>query len=234
LCKGTPEPKREPQNPPRRAESFSLQWKSNRVNLNFALLVSASFLSSADGRSTPSRKKSAVAIPDKPEVSPERAVALSERHKNELDQIHPGVAKFSIELMARLGALDPQRVDPDGRIRDAELASWSPPKALHAANAATADLVEQKRVGELVIAREHERACDLRRRQALLDVARMKLELQAARYQECITRTLAEVSPGTPGRSERFAQVYQATQRRPLVGFDAVAIALGALDVQMK
>ena len=34
--------------------------------------------------------------------------------------------------------------------------------------------------------------------------------------------------------AERFAQVYQATQGRPLAGFDAVAVALRALNVQMN
>lgn len=86
----------------------------------------------------------------------------------------------------------------------------------------------------LVSAGENERACDIRRRQALLDVARLRLELQAARYQDCIARTIAEAFQAFVDEAERFVQVYQATQRRPLVGFDAVAIAQRALNVQMK
>jgi hypothetical protein len=213
---------------------------------------------------------------------------------NELNQIEPGVAVIRTELIARLRVLDRQRVDPSGRIDDAELAVLHATKALHAARTATADLVEQKRVHEraaadarasvdrlalregellrsprteasdaelrdvdlakrralhdaeaqdrqvllfdplLVSANENERACDGRRRQALLDVARLRLELQAARYQECIARAIAEAFQAFVDEAERFAQVYQATQRRPLVGFDAVAIALRALNVQMQ
>src|SRR5262249_4740484 len=76
--------------------------------------------------------------------------------------------------------------------------------------------------------------CDSRRRHALLEVARLKLELQAARYQECIARTIAEAFQAFVDEAERFAQVYQATQWRPMIGFDAIAIALRALNVQMK
>lgn len=212
---------------------------------------------------------------------------------NELDQIHPGVAVFRTELIERLGALDRQRVDPDGRIHDAELAVLAATKALHAAKTGTAHLLEQRHVHEraaaearasvdrltvhegellssprseasaaelrdvelakrralrdaeahdreslqldplLVSAGENERACDVHRRKALLDVACLRLELRAARYQECIARTIAELFQAFVDEAERFAEVYQATQRRPLVGFDAVAIALRALNVQM-
>jgi len=213
---------------------------------------------------------------------------------NEFNQIHSGVAVVRTELIARVGVLDRQRVDPSGRIREAELAVLVATKALHAARTGTLDLVEGRRVHEragveartkvarlavrerellgsprseasdaelrdielakrravrdaeaqdgaalqcdppLVSACENERACDLRRRQALLAVARLRLELQAARYQECITHTIAELFQAFADEAERFAQVYQATQCRPLVGFDAVAIALRALNVQMK
>jgi hypothetical protein len=184
--------------------------------------------------------------------SGERATAISEEDTmNELDQIHPSAAEFSLELIDRLAALDRQRVDPGGRIHDAEVAVLVATKALHAAKTATADLVEQKRLCEpaaaeaedrealqldrlLISARENERACDFRRRQAVLDVGRLKLELQAARYQECITGTIAQAFQGFVDEAERFAQVYQATQGRPLAGFDAVAVALRALNVQMN
>ncbi|HVZ36644.1 MAG TPA: hypothetical protein VG963_29650 [Polyangiaceae bacterium] len=168
---------------------------------------------------------------------------------NDLDQTYPGVAEMRPELVARLGALDRQGVDPDGRIHEAEVAVLAATSALHAARARTADLLEQKRVHErarahgreglqlealLVAAAEHERACDVRRRQTLLDVAGLKLQLRAARYQECITGIVAELFQAFLDEAERFAQVYQATQRRPLVGFDAVAIALRALNVPMN
>src|SRR5262245_1020422 len=67
---------------------------------------------------------------------------------NELDQIHPGVAVFRTELIARLGVLDRQGVDPGGRIHDAELAVLVATKALHDAKTGTADLVERRRVHE--------------------------------------------------------------------------------------
>jgi hypothetical protein len=155
----------------------------------------------------------------------------------ELDQIYPGVAKFSLELIDRLGALDRQRVDPGGRIHDAELAVLAATRALHAARTAAAEAQDRQALPfdpVLVSAGENVRACEVRRRQALLEVARLKLELQAARYQECITGTIAQAFQGFVDEAERFAQVYQATQSRPLDGFDAVAIALRALNAQMN
>ncbi len=165
------------------------------------------------------------------------------------DQTDPDVAEMGTELIARLGALDRQRVDSDGRIHAAEVAVLAATKALHAAAARTSELLEQKRVHEraeahgrealqlealLAAARDDERACDLRRRQALLDAARLKLEWEAARYQECITGTIAEAFQAFVDEAERFAQVHQATQQRPLTGFDAVAVALRALNAQVN
>src|SRR5262245_478025 len=67
---------------------------------------------------------------------------------NEFHHTYPGVAVIRPELIARLRVLDQQRVDPGGRIRNAELAVLDATRALHAAKTATADLVEQRRMHE--------------------------------------------------------------------------------------
>jgi hypothetical protein len=165
---------------------------------------------------------------------------------NECNQTHPDMAELCTELIARLRALDRQRVDGDGRIHEAEVAVLAATKALHAVKARIAGLLEQKRVHEhagaggeamqlealLVAAADDERACDASRRQALLRAAHLKLELEAARCHECITGTIAEAFQAFVDEAERFAQVYQATERRPLTGFDAAAIAVRALNGQ--
>jgi hypothetical protein len=185
-----------------------------------------------------------------------------ENTMNRQNQNHPGVAVIRTELTARIDTLDRQRTDSAGRIHDAEVAVLAATKALHAAKDSIADIVERKRAHEraaaeargngdvngadseerevskldalLLGAVEHERACDVRRRQALVHAAHLKLEVQAARYQECIAHIVPELFQAFVDEAERFAQVYQATERQPLLEFDAAAVALRALNVQMK
>ena len=141
-------------------------------------------------------------------------------------------ARASMDRLAvREGELlgSPRSEASDAELHDIELAKR---RAVRDAEAQDRAVLQSDPL--LVNACENERACDFRRRRALLEVARLRLELEAARYQECITRSIAEMFQAFVDEAERFAQVYQATQWRSLVGIDAVAIALRALNVQMK